>query len=298
MKPQPQRFLDPKVLAGISTLDLVARTVVDGFVSGLHRSPDFGFSQEFAEYRPYSPGDDPRRVDWNVFARTERIYLKRYHGETNTLLTLLLDCSASMRYSSHALTKLDYARYLCASLAYLSNQQRDACGLIVFDELVRDYIPASSRYGQLTKLLHAMDRASEGTQTDFDAPFLHFQQFMRRRGIVVIISDFYAPPGPLIKQIEPLRQRGNDVVLFHVLDPQEIEPSFKGAQLFVDMENERKLEVSDDYLRGAYRQRLKQHLETIQAESRRSGLDYMLLSSDKPLDSALREYLTIRQGRF
>lgn len=196
MKPQPQRFLDPKVLAGISTLDLVARTVVDGFVSGLHRSPDFGFSQEFAEYRPYSPGDDPRRVDWNVFARTERIYLKRYHGETNTLLTLLLDCSASMRYSSHALTKLDYARYLCASLAYLSNQQRDACGLIVFDELVRDFIPASSRYGQLTKLLHAMDRASEGTQTDFDAPFLHFQQFMRRRGIVVIISDFYAPSGP------------------------------------------------------------------------------------------------------
>jgi uncharacterized protein (DUF58 family) len=298
MKPQPQRFLDPKVLAGISTLDLVARTVVDGFVSGLHRSPDFGFSQEFAEYRPYSPGDDPRRVDWNVFARTERIYLKRYHGETNTLLTLLLDCSASMRYSSHALTKLDYARYLCASLAYLSNQQRDACGLIVFDELVRDYIPASSRYGQLTKLLHAMDRASEGTQTDFDAPFLHFQQFMRRRGIVVVISDFYASPGPLIKQIEPLRQRGNDVVLFHVLDPQEIEPSFKGAQLFVDMENDRKLEVSDDYLRGTYRQRLKQHLETIQAESRRSGLDYMLLSSDKPLDSALREYLTIRQGRF
>lgn len=298
MKPQPQRFLDPKVLAGISTLDLVARTVVDGFVAGLHRSPDFGFSQEFAEYRPYTPGDDPRRVDWNVFARTERIYLKRYHGETNTLLTLLLDCSASMRYSSHALTKLDYARYLCASLAYLSNQQRDACGLIVFDEVVRDYIPVSSRYGQLTKLLHAMDRASEGTQTDFDAPFLHFQQFMRRRGIVVIISDFYAPPGPLIKQIEPLRQRGNDVVLFHVLDPQEIEPSFKGAQLFVDMENERKLEVSDDYLRGAYRQRVKQHLETIQAESRRSGLDYMLLSSDKPLDSALREYLTIRQGRF
>jgi uncharacterized protein (DUF58 family) len=298
MKPQPQRFLDPKVLAGISTLDLVARTVVDGFVSGLHRSPDFGFSQEFAEYRPYSPGDDPRRVDWNVFARTERIYLKRYHGETNTLVTLLLDCSASMRYSSHALTKLDYARYLCASLAYLSNQQRDACGLILFDELVRDYIPASSRYGQLTKLLHAMDRASEGTQTDFEAPFLHFQQFMRRRGIVVIISDFYAPPAGLIKQIEPLRQRGNDVVLFHVLDPQEIEPTFKGAQLFVDMENERKLEVSDDYLRGPYRQRLKQHLATIQSESRRTGLDYMLLSSDKPLDAALREYLTVRQGRF
>jgi uncharacterized protein (DUF58 family) len=203
-----------------------------------------------------------------------------------------------MRYSTHSLSKLDYARYLCASLAYLSNQQRDACGLVVFDEVVRDYIPASSRYGQLTKLLHSMDRASEGTQTDFESPFVHFQQFMRRRGIVVILSDFYASPETLIKQIEPLRQRGNDVVLFHILDPQEIDPQFKGAQLFVDMENERKLEVSDEYLRGAYRKRVKQHLETIQTESRRSGLDYMLLSTDKPLDAALREYLTVRQGRF
>ena len=298
MKAQPQRFLDPKVLAGISTLDLVARTVVDGFVSGLHRSPDFGFSQEFAEYRPYTPGDDPRRVDWNVFARLDRIYLKRYRGETNTLLTLLLDCSASMRYNSHALSKLDYARYLCASLAYLSNQQRDACGLILFDETVREYVHASSRYGQLNRLLHAMDRATEGTQTDFEAPILHFQQFLRRRGIGVIVSDFYAEPDVLIRQIEPLRQRGNDVVLFHVLDPLEIEPHFQGAQLFVDMESERKLEVSAEYLRGPYRDRLRKHLATLQAESRRTGLDYMLLSTDKPLDAALREYLSIRQGRF
>ncbi len=298
MKAQPQRFLDPKVLAGISTLDLVARTVVDGFVSGLHRSPDFGFSQEFAEYRPYTPGDDPRRVDWNVFARLDRIYLKRYRGETNTLVTLLLDCSASMRYSSHVLSKLDYARYLCASLAYLSQQQRDGCGLIVFDEQVRDYIPASSRFGQLNRLLHSMEHATEGTHTDFEAPFVHFQRFMRRRGIVVILSDFYAEPDALIRRIEPLRQRGNDVVLFHVLDPQEIDPHFQGAQLFMDMESERKLEVSGDYLRGPYRDRVRKHLETIQSESRRTGLDYMLLSSDKPLDAALREYLTIRQGRF
>src|ERR1700754_2509489 len=143
-----QRFLDPAVLASISSLDLVAKTVVDGFVSGLHRSPDFGFSQEFAEYRSYTEGDDLRHVDWNVFARTERMYLKRYRGETNTQLTLLLDASASMAYGSHQVNKLDFARYLIASITYLSNQQRDATGIVVFDDDVRNYVPPSSRQGQ------------------------------------------------------------------------------------------------------------------------------------------------------
>jgi len=286
------------VLAGISTLDLVARTVVDGFVSGLHRSPDFGFSQEFAEYRPYTPGDDPRHVDWNVFARTERTYLKRYQGETNTLLTILLDTSASMRYSTTNLSKLDYSRFLAASLAYLANQQRDAFGLLVFDEGVREYVPASSRYGQLTKLLHVMDAASEGKQTDYEAPLLHFREFSRRRGIVAILSDFYTDPTALVKLVEPLRYRGNDVVLFHILDPKEINPDFQGAQLFVDMETESRMEVSPDYLRGRYKQRMTAHLEQIAAECRRTGLDYMLMPSDKPLDAGLREYLSIRQGRL
>ncbi|MCU0229574.1 MAG: DUF58 domain-containing protein [Bryobacterales bacterium] len=298
MKPQPQRFLDPQVLAGISTLDLVARTVVDGFVSGLHRSPDFGFSQEFAEYRPYTPGDDPRHIDWNVFSRTERTYLKRYHGETNTLLTILLDASASMRYSTTTLSKLDYARFLAASLAYLANQQRDAFGLLVFDEGVREYIPASARFGQLPKLLHAMDRASEGAQTDFETPLLHFRQFVRRRGIVAILSDFYTDPTALVKLVEPIRYRGNDVVLFHILDPREINPNFKDIQVFVDMETERKLEVSPEYLRGPYMRRMQGHLDAVSAECRRTGIDYMLMPSDKPLDAGLREYLTIRQGRL
>jgi uncharacterized protein (DUF58 family) len=298
MKAQPQRFLDPQVLAGISTLDLVARTVVDGFVSGLHRSPDFGFSQEFAEYRPYTPGDDPRHIDWNVFSRTERTYLKRYHGETNTLVTIMLDASASMRYSTQDFSKLDYARFLGASLAYLANHQRDASGLIVFDEDVREFIPASSRYGQLAKMLHAMDRAVEGTQTDFEKPLLHFRQFTRRRGIVAILSDFYGDPAAIVKHIEPLRYRGNDVVLFQILDPQEIEPKFRNTQIFVDMETERKLEVSPEYLMGPYRQRIQQHITAMEAECRRTGLDYMLMPSDKPLDAGLREYLTIRQGRL
>src|SRR5919108_1663096 len=162
-----QRFLDPAVLHSISGLDLVAKTVVDGFVAGLHRSPDFGFSQEFAEYRAYSQGDDLRHVDWNVFARTDKCFLKRYRGETNTQLLILLDTSGSMAYASHSVSKLDYARFVAASLCYMANLQRDAAGLIIFDEDVKNYVQPSTRQGQLFRLLHAIESAEVGTHTDF-----------------------------------------------------------------------------------------------------------------------------------
>src|SRR3979490_2095726 len=190
-----QRFLDPSVLAGISGLDLVAKTVVDGFVAGLHRSPDFGFSQEFAEYRAYSPGDDLRHVDWNVFARTERAYLKRYRGETNSMLTVLLDASNSMKFSSHSVTKMDYARFTAASLFYLAIQnQRDAAGLIVFDDEIRAYIRPSTRQGQLGPLLGGLEQAEPRARTDFAKPLHHFQQFLRRPGFCVSFLAFYHSP--------------------------------------------------------------------------------------------------------
>src|SRR5579872_5086056 len=190
-----QRFLDPATLAGLSGLDLVAKTVVDGFIAGLHRSPNFGFSQEFAEYRAYTPGDDLRYIDWNVFARTERCYLKRYRGETNTLLTVLLDASNSMKYASHAVSKMDYARFAAASIFYLTTQiQRDAAGLIVFDDELRNYIRPSTRQGQLHRLLSGLEHAEPRARTDFAKPLDHFQQFLRRRGLVIFISDFYDAP--------------------------------------------------------------------------------------------------------
>src|SRR5271170_641294 len=206
MQPRtPTRFIDPALLAGISHLDLVAKTVVDGFVAGLHRSPDFGFSQEFAEYRAYTPGDDLRHVDWNVFARTERAYLKRYRGETNSLLTILLDASNSMNYSSHGVNKMDYARFTAASLFYLAiHSQRDAAGLIVFDDEVRNYIRPSIRQGQLPRLLSGLELAEPKARTNLAKPLEHFQQFLRRRGLVLIISDFYEPPATAIRTIEPL----------------------------------------------------------------------------------------------
>ncbi len=294
-----QRYLDPAVLAGISGLDLVAKTVVDGFVAGLHRSPDFGFSQEFAEYRAYSPGDDLRHVDWNVFARTERAYLKRYRGETNTLLTVLLDASSSMNFSSHKVTKMEYARYVAASLFYLTTQtQRDAAGLIVFDDEVRAYIRASTRQGQLYRLLSGLENAQPRARTDYTKPLLHFQNFLRKRGMVVIISDFFASPEDIVRTIEPLRYHGNEVVLFHVLDPQELRPQLDEPVLLVDMETQESLEVTPEYGHEEYRVKVQSHITQLQDRARSAGMDYHLLVTDRPLDAALRQYLTLRQGRY
>lgn len=293
-----QRFLDPATLASLSGLDLIAKTVVDGFVAGLHRSPDFGFSQEFAEYRAYSPGDDLRHVDWNVFARTERAYLKRYRGETNTQLLLLLDTSASMGFASHAVSKLDYARFVTASLCYLANAQRDATGLIVFDDDVKNYVAPSTRQGQFFRLLHAVEEARIGTHTDFAKPFAHFQNFLHRRGLVVVLSDFYEQPETIVKTVEPLRYRGNEVMLFHILDPQEIAPKFREPLLLLDMETKDGLEVSPEYARTEYRQKIDAHIEGLRSRAKAAGLDYFLMNTERPLDEGLREYLSIRQGRM
>ncbi len=292
-----QRFLDPAVLAGISGLDLIAKTVVDGFVAGLHRSPDFGFSQEFAEYRAYTPGDDLRHVDWNLFARTERCYLKRYRGETNSQLTILLDASNSMNYGSHRVSKMDYARYTAASLFYLAiHNQRDPAGLIVFDDEVRNYIRPSTRQGQLHRLLSGLEQAEPKARTDFMKPLAHFQEFLRRRGVVLVISDFYESPEVIVKTIEPLRFHGSDVVLFHILDPKEIHPELRGPSILVDMETEQRLEVIPEYVKGEYRRRMDGHLQQMRERTRAAGLDYHLLVTDKPLDAALSEYLFMRPG--
>lgn len=298
-----QRFLDPKVLAGISSLDLLAKTVVDGFVAGLHRSPDFGFSQEFAEYRAYTPGDDLRHVDWNLFARTERCYLKRYRGETNTQLTILLDASNSMQFTSGLTSnggppmKMDYARYIAASLFYLAiHNQRDAAGLIVFDDQVRDYIRPSTRPGQLARLFAGLDRAEPRARTDFAKPLRHFQNFLHRRGIAIVVSDFYQDPETVVRTIAPLRFHGNEVVLFHILDPQEVRPVLKGSAVLVDLETDQRLEVVPEYTRSTYRVKIDKHIEQLRTRARAAGMDYHLLLTDQPLDESLRRYLFLRQA--
>ena len=292
-----QRFLDPSVLAGISSLDLLAKTVVDGFVAGLHRSPDFGFSQEFAEYRAYTPGDDLRHIDWNLFARTERMYLKRYRGETNSQLTILLDASNSMQYTSGPPAKMDYARFIAASLFYLAiKNQRDAAGLIVFDDEVREYIRPSTRVGQLSRLFAGLERAEPHARTNFANPLRHFQNFLHRRGIAIIISDFYEDPESIVHTIEPLRYQGHEVVLFHILDPQEIRPVMKGSAIVVDMETDQKIEVVPDYIRTTYRAKVDAHIEELRTRTLAAGMDYQLLVTDQPLDESLRRYLTLREA--
>jgi uncharacterized protein (DUF58 family) len=272
--------------------------VVNGFVSGLHRSPDFGFSQEFAEYRAYTPGDDLRHVDWNVYARTERAYLKRYRGETNCQVTLLLDASNSMRQGSRGISKIDYARFAAASLSYLAVQQRDAAGLIVFDDEVRHFVPPSTRQGQLHRLLHGLEHAEPRARTDYGRPFHLFQETIRRRGIVAVISDFWEQPETIVRTIEPLRYRGNDVVLFHVLDPEEVQPSFRDPVVLIDLETNDSMEVTPDYARHEYKPKIDAHIETLREKAKAAGMDYELLVTDRPLDGALREYLSIRAGRF
>jgi uncharacterized protein (DUF58 family) len=292
-----QRLLDPRVLARISSIQLVAKTVVQGWVAGLHRSPYFGFSQEFAEYRPYTPGDDPRHVDWNVFARTDRVYLKRYLGETNTRLAILFDASASMGYTSTGVAKIEYARFLAASLAYLSIQQRDSVSLIVYDEHVRQYIPASARAGQLTAILHTLERAQPGARTQTDQAFQHLERFTRRRGLVAVISDFYHPPEHIVEALRPLCYHGNDIVLFHVMDPAELAPAFDDSTLLEDMETGERMEVAPEYARGQYRQLIQGHIDKLSAEVRGAGADYLLLDTSRPLDVALKEYLLFRLRR-
>ncbi len=293
-----QRFLDPAILAGISGLDLVAKTVVDGFVAGLHRSPDFGFSQEFAEYQAYTPGDDLRNIDWNVYARSEKLYLKRYRGETNSFLTILLDASNSMQFGSHRVNKMDYARYLAASLFYLAiHEQRDAAGLITFDDEIRNYVRPSTRQGQLHRLMASLDQAEARARTDFAKPMRYFQELLKRRGMVLIVSDFWESPESIIRTIEPLRFYGNEVVLFHVLDPEDVRPKLSGQSLLVDMETQQELKVTPDYAKKEYREKIDVHLADLRNRAQGAGMGYCLLMTDRPLDAALREYLTLRGAR-
>jgi uncharacterized protein (DUF58 family) len=279
-------------------MELVAKTVVDGFVAGLHRSPDFGFSQEFAEYRAYTPGDDLRHVDWNVFARTERAYLKRYRGETNTAVHVLLDVSASMGFASGAVKKIDYAKFLASAIVYLAHLQRDSASLIVFHEELANFVPASSRSGQLMRLLHAVDQAAVAKKTNYERLLFELQQFLKRRGITVLISDFFDRPEAIIRTVEPLRFRGNEVILFHVLDPGEIEPALGDAPLLVDMETGEALETTRDYAHSEYKPRMAAHIAELRERAEAAGLDYFLLRTDRPLDAALREYFSVREGRM
>jgi uncharacterized protein (DUF58 family) len=288
-------LLRPEVLASLSTLELVARSAVEGFFQGLHRSPRFGFSQEFAEYKAYAEGDDPRFVDWNVFARTDRTYIRRYQGETNTRLMIAVDTSASMGYASGAISKLRYAKFIAASLAHMALQQHDPVGLIAFDSKIRTYRPASSRSGSLSGILHALDALEPGSATDLGESLRQLREHCQRRGLVAVISDLYCDPEALTRAVQPLAWRGHDIMIFQVLDREELEPKWQESVLLEDLESGQQLEVSPDYLRTTYRERVAAHLARLRKVAAGCGADHAVLVTDEPLDKALRRYLMFRR---
>jgi len=289
----PARFLDPKTLARIDRLDLLARTVVDGFVSGLHQSPHLGVSVDFAEHRPYMWGDDVRRIDWRVYGRTDRLYVKEFEAETNANFSVLIDVSASMDYGSGAVSKLDYARYLAACLVYFSHGQRDRVGLITFDRDVVDQVRPSGRH--LDKVLHTIDRIRPGREGELDRPLRRIAEGLRRRSILALISDLYEDPEAVLHAVNRLRLKGNDVIVFHLLDPMELDFDFQQPVQFEDLETGEQIPVIPDRIRSRYREMIRDHADRIEQLMGRSRVDYCRVNIAAPLDHVLFEYLSRRQ---
>lgn len=289
------RFIDPKVLMKIQNLELLARTVVEGFVQGLHRSPYLGFSVDFAEYRQYMPGDDIRRIDWNVFSRSDRLYVKLFEGETNTRVLILLDVSGSMDYGSGEVKKIDYARILAACLTYFAYHQRDGVGLLTFDSDVRAHLPSSRRSGQLFRVLAEIDRIKPSQTTEFRKPLRFLAEYLSRRGMIILISDLYDEPDNIIAGLKQLKSKGNDIVVFHIMDHFELTFPFSDMAQFEDLETKRKLHVIPEYLRSQYLAILNEHMEKLRKGLTSARIDYELMDTSKPLDAALFAYLAARE---
>lgn len=286
------KFIDPVVLSRIGNLEFIAKTVVDGLINGTHRSPFFGASVDFAEHRGYVAGDDIRRVDWRVFARTDKYYIKEFEADSNANFTVLLDTSKSMGFGAK-ISKLDYGKTLAACLAYLANAQRDRVGLITFDEAVVEHVPPSAKH--LDVVLHTLDRSKPQRPGRLAEPVKKLAEHFGRRGIVVLISDFYAEPEEVFEAVGPIRFRGNDVVLFHVMDPQEIDFSFAEPSSFEDMESGEQIPVVPAKLAADYRAVVQAHIDTLTREATRKQVDYMLLNTSMPLDFALFRFLSMRE---
>ncbi len=293
-----QRFIEPDVLTRIDNLELVARSVVDGFISGLHRSPQLGMTMDFAEHRAYMPGDDVRRIDWRVYARTDRLYIKQFEADTNANLHLLLDISRSMDFGSGAVTKLQYAKFLAASLAYLSKRQRDRIGLITFDNDIVDMIPTSIRH--FNRVLHTLDQLSAGGPSEYHRPLEKIAKQLRRRSLVVLISDLYESPEQLLSAIIQLHYRGNDLIVFHLLDPLELSLDLGQVSNVEDLETGVAIPIAVDEFRERYRQLVGEHQAELERRFGANQIDYIFADISQPLDHTLFRYLSdrVRQNRI
>ncbi len=291
------RLLRPQVLAAIGRLDLVARTVVEGFLAGLHRSPYRGISQEFAAHRPYMAGDEARRVDWRVYARTDRLYVKEFEEETNAPIRLLLDTSASLRYAPRNLSKLDYARYLAAALSYLAIRQNDRVGLTCLAAEAHERTPARGGQRHLHTILGALERVEAKGRTRLAPLILQEAAHWKRRGLVILISDLYDQPEEIIEALVRLRRLRHEVIVFHLLDRAEKFMEHAGTREFRDLETGETLLVDADRARPAYRQRMTEARAFFLRELLSAGADYAELDTAEPLDKALAVYLRQRRAQ-
>ena len=281
----------------IRGLELRARVVVEGFWNGLHRSPYHGFSVEFTEYRQYSPGDDTRYLDWRLYARSDRYYLKKFEDETNLRCHLLVDQSRSMSYGSIGHTKSDYARTLAATLAWFLNEQGDAVGLFSFAERVRDYLPARHRHGHVRQLMLALEREPEGRETNLGEPLRRVAELARKRGLIVLISDLLAPIDELERNLARLGAAGHELVVFQVLDPNEIAFEFPAAALFQDVESRREIYLDPQVVRSEYQRKLQEHGLGVEAICHKLGFGFHRLITNQPLELALHDFLRVRHRR-
>jgi uncharacterized protein (DUF58 family) len=292
------KYLDPQTLASLQGLDLQARMVVEGYVTGMHPSPYQGFSVEFAEHREYVPGDDIRHVDWKVWSKTDKLYLKQYEEETNLLLYLLLDTSESMGYASEPnVSKLQYARFVAASLAYMTLQQQDSAGLVVFDEAARRYLKPAGQASHLKELLHMLDVTPAGEKSDMGAVFHDLAERFKKRGVVAIFSDFFDEPARILTGLKHFRHRRHEVIVFHILDQAELQFPFRSATLFKGLEGMPEVLTEPHALRRAYLDELGNFLAELKKGCRMMDIDYVPLRTDQTLDVPLSSYLASRAAR-
>jgi uncharacterized protein (DUF58 family) len=291
-----KNYFDPKVLAGISNLSLRARWVVEGIMSGIHRSRSKGFSVEFEEHREYSPGDEIRRIDWKALGKFDRYFIKEYEDETNLRAYLLLDTSASMDYSSNGVTKFDYGCTLTASLAYLILRQQDAAGLVTFSNRIENIIPPRAKRDYLTQIVQALENHGPGGETNVAKILEEIAGQIKRRGMVILVSDLLDEPAPILKALRLFRFKGNDVIVFHILDQAELDLPFEGNILFEDLEAANINVIADPRaIRQTYRQVVEEFTNYMRKECHDSSIDYQLISTSTPLDRALASYLSWRE---
>lgn len=293
----PRKYLDPKTLVKIQRLDMIARLIVEGFVSGMHRSPYHGFSVEFAEHREYTPGDDIRYLDWKVYGKSDRYYIKQYEEETNLSAYILMDCSESMRYKSDDLSKYQYGCFIAAALSYLILKQQDTVGLALFDKEVRSFLPPSASPSHLKHIVHELDTVGTSQKTDLGSIFHTLAERIRKKGLVIVISDLFDDPAKILSGLSHFRHRKHEVILFHLMAHEERHFKFDSMTQFVGLEGLGEAIVDPKSIQKAYLEEVETFCAALKKGCRLERIDYVGIDTRTPLDVALTSYLATRADR-